>query len=95
VERSTIKGDNMLGTIIVKFMDVVLNLIALIVIILGGSLGAHWGGGFFGAIIGIIIAFFADAVLLGTIFLIFEINNNLVRLNATIEKMSQNPQRGG
>jgi hypothetical protein len=80
----------MLGKIIVGFMNVILNIAAVLILIIGtiagGAIAANaYESVLMGAILGFIVSFLVVVVYLGVVFLIFEINNNLTAIRKALE----------
>lgn len=79
----------MLGTIVVRFMSVILNTAGFILIIAGAFWGAELAkasniDAFVGFLVGLIASFLFVVVTFGTAFLILEINNNLIRIRKAL-----------
>lgn len=79
----------MIGKIVVKFMDVILNISSVLLLIIGLIAGAGIADSMresvpLGAFIGLILSFIFVVVFFGIAFLALEINNNLIRLNEKV-----------
>ena len=92
----------MLGTIVVRFMSVILNIAGFLLIIAGTLWGAALAKAsdinvIVGFIVGFIASFLFVVVTFGTAFLILEINNNLIRirkaLNASDPEENEDEER--
>lgn len=83
----------MLGQIIVKSLNSILNIVGWLVLIIASLAGfiAGWEGGFLMAILGLVFGFAVGfiwvTVVLGLLFLLLQINENLTRLNHTAEQI--------
>lgn len=85
----------MLGSIVVRFLNIILNIVGIMAM----YAGAYWGGRsaselgmnvFLGTGIGFIASFLIVVVTLGLSFLAIEINNNLVRIQSILQIKLEN-----
>lgn len=80
----------MIGNMIVRFMNLILNAVAVLIIIsatiAGGMLASEANlNSIVGAIIGLILGFLFTVITCGIAFLALEINNNLIRIKETLK----------
>ena len=80
----------MIGNMIVRFMNLILNAVAVLIIIsatiAGGMLASEANlNSIVGAIIGLMLGFLFTVITCGIAFLALEINNNLIRIKETLK----------
>jgi nicotinamide riboside transporter PnuC len=84
----------MIGKIVVKFMDVILNISSGLLLIIGTIAGGLYADSMSadvttGAVLGFVVSFIFVVVVFGIAFLALEINNNLIRLNEKVAKANE------
>jgi len=88
----------MLGNIVVRFMNAILNIVGVLVIIvatIGGGVIAFQGDvdPILGAIVGFVVGFLFMVITCGIAFLVLEINNNLIRIKDALESKTCTPEK--
>ena len=84
----------MLGKIIVGFMNVILNIAAGLILLIGTIAGGviaseTYSSVFWGFVLGFIVSFLVVVIYLGIAFLILEINNNLKAIRKELETQNK------
>lgn len=80
----------MIGDIVVRFMNLILNIVAVLIIITstisGGTLASQGGvNPIVGGMLGLVVGFLFTVITCGIAFLALEINNNLIRIKETLQ----------